>query len=434
MTEPFLPFLQSATLKAVAVGLLGLLLFAPLGMVMGLIEERAGRRDEVRQEVSAVWGGRQVVGGVALVVPFDVVQGTAPNQRVVTKRLITLPETLSIDAELVPEVRRRSIFTVVVYRTTVAVKGTIRRPDVTRLSASAVHWNQASVIARVGDLRGVVSVEPLRLGTQAVAMEPGDAQVFDGLAAAVTWDPAAESQPFQLDLVLAGSSALAFLPAGGTTEVTMHSSWADPGFTGAYLPTSSDIGSEGFRAIWRVNRLSRAYPSTWIDGEIEPNDLQRRIATSEFGANLVQTVDHYRQTDRAVKYGFLFILLTLGVFFAIEVVVGPRLHPIQYLLVGAALVVFFLLLLSLTEHIRFAAAYATAALATIGIIVGYSATILANRRSAAAIAAWLSAVYGMLYVLLQLEDLALLVGSIAVFTALAIAMYLTRKVNWYELR
>jgi inner membrane protein len=222
MTEPLLPFLQSATLKAVAVGLLGLLLFAPLGMVMGLIEERAGRRDEVRQEVSAVWGGRQVVGGVALVVPFDVVQGTTPNQRVVTKRLVTFPETLSIDAELLPEVRRRSIFTVVVYRTTVVVKGTIRRPDVTRLSASAVHWDQASVIARVGDLRGVVSVEPLRLGTQAVAMEPGDAQVFDGLAAGVTWDPAAESQPFQLDLVLAGSSALAFLPAGGTTEVTMH--------------------------------------------------------------------------------------------------------------------------------------------------------------------------------------------------------------------
>jgi inner membrane protein len=403
-------------------------------MVMGLVQERAGRRDEVRQDVSAVWGGRQVVGGVALVVPFDVAQGTAPNQRVVTKRLIALPETLSIDADLAPEIRRRSIFTVVVYRTTVTVKGTIKRPDVSRLNASAVHWDQASVMARVGDLRGVVSAEPLRLGGQAVAMEPGDTQAFSGLAAAVTWDPAAESQPFRLDLVLAGSSALAFLPAGGTTEVAMQSSWADPGFTGAYLPTSSEITPEGFRAAWRVNRLSRGYPSAWIDGEIDANDLQRRLAVSEFGVNLVQTVDHYRQTDRAVKYGFLFILLTLAVFFVIEVVVGPRLHPIQYLLAGAALVVFFLLLLSLTEHVRFATAYATAALATIGIIVGYSATILANRRSAAAIATWLSAVYGMLYVLLQLEDLALLVGSIAVFTALALAMYLTRKVNWYELR
>jgi inner membrane protein len=222
------------------------------------------------------------------------------------------------------------------------------------------------------------------------------------------------------------------VPTGKATEVSVTSSWPHPGFSGAFLPETRQTTAAGFTASWRVAYFARAYPQAWLNGAIDQDEHRRRVGASQFGLDLVQTVDQYQQAERATKYGLLFILLTFASFFLWELLQTLRLHPVQYLLVGCALIVFYLLLLSISEHVAFATAYLVAAGATVGLVGAYSAAILrAGLKGALVVGGWLASLYGLLFVLLQLEDVALLVGAIAVFAALALVMFLTRRVEWY---
>jgi inner membrane protein len=428
----------SAVLKVVAIGVLGTCLIVPLALVWILVAERLARRDAAVTETVSSIGRAQTVGGIVLDLPYDAVERLPTGATTtVTRHAYVHPDQLSIDATATPEVRHRSLYSVIVYRTTVRMTGTFSVPDLARLNAdpTAVRWDRAATTVEISDLRGTLAVSPLTFGDRRVTLEPmtGSNTVFmtgvRGLTP-LTADVTAPI-PFAVDLTLAGSEALRFLPSGKATDVHLASAWPDPGFNGAFLPTSRTTTARGFDARWQVSYLARAFPHAWLDTSVDRSTLLYQRNASTFGTQFVQAVDHYQQTERAVKYGLLFVMLTFTVFLLWELLANLRLHPVQYLLIGAALVVFYLLLLSLAEHMQFAAAYAIAATATIALVAAYAASVLAaGRRGALGIGAWLSALYGVLFVLLQLEDVALLVGSVFVFLMLALVMFLTRRIDW----
>jgi inner membrane protein len=427
-----------AVLKVVAIGVLATCLIVPLALVWMLVAERSTRRDAAVTEIVSSIGKAQTVGGIVLDLPYDALE-RQPNgsTATVTRHAYVHPDQLTIEATATPEVRHRSHFAVIVYRTTVRMTGTFSLPDLARLNAApvAVHWGRAATTVEISDLRGTRAVSPLTFGDRRVTLEPmtDTHTVFaSGVRGLTPVTPEATAQiPFAVDLTLAGSETLRFLPTGKATDVHLASDWSNPGFSGAFLPTTSTNTAQGFDARWQVSYLARAFPHAWLDCNTDRGTLRYQRAASTFGASFVQAVDHYQQTERAVKYGLLFVILTFTVFLLWELLRNLRLHPVQYLLIGAALVVFYLLLLSLAEHIPFAAAYGVAATATIALVAGYSASVLtAGLRGALGIGAWLSALYGVLFVLLQLEDVALLVGSVFVFLMLALVMYLTRRIDW----
>jgi inner membrane protein len=433
---------SSAVFKVVSIGFLGFCLLVPLALIWALVAERAARRDEVVKETTASVGGRQTVGGIVLDLPYDVPERQADGStRVVTRMAHAFPEKLAITARLAPEVRYRSQYGVTIYRTTVRMTGTILPPDLARLGAqaSAVHWDRAAVTVEIPDLRGTLAVSPLTFGDRQVALEPlaSPSQVFrSGIRGVAPLAPDAVAPiPFALDLTVAGSEALRFVPAGKSTEVSLESPWPTPGFQGAFLPATKSISTAGFKAAWQVSYLARSFPNAWLDVDTQPATLAAQRDLALFGVDLVQGVDHYQQVERAVKYGLLFVLLTFTVFLLWEILRNLQLHPVQYLLIGAALVVFYLLLLSLAEHLRFGLAYGIAAGATVALVAAYSGSVLKEGLAGAlGIGAWLSAAYGVLFVLLQLEDLALLVGSVFVFLVLAAVMFLTRRIDWSDMR
>jgi inner membrane protein len=434
---------SSAVLKVCAIGVLGMCLFIPLTLLWALVAERSSRRDEVVREVTASWGRAQTVGGIAIDLPYDAVERRDNGvTHVVTRHAYAFPEQLAIEATLTPELRHRSIYSVVVYRTTLKITGTIAPPDLAALGADAVavHWDRASVAVEIPDLRGTVAVSPLSWAGQPIVLEPmaddGGGAIVNGVRGATPLPADFKAAvPFAVELTLAGSEALKFVPTGKATTVRLSAPWPDPGFTGAFLPTSQRVSASGFDARWQVSYLASAFPHSWLGARLDRHQLIVQRTNSAFGVNLVQAVDHYQQVERAVKYGLLFVLLTFTVFLLWELLRNLRLHPVQYLLIGAALIVFYLLLLSLSEQIAFAAAYGIAAAATVALVSAYAASVLhAGLRGAAGIGLWLSALYGVLFVLLRLEDLALLVGSVFVFLVLAAVMYLTRRFDWSDMR
>ena len=233
-----------------------------------------------------------------------------------------------------------------------------------------------------------------------------------------------------MDLRLKGGRSLSFLPLGGETRVRMRSPWPAPRFSGAFLPASRKLLSSGFQAEWYVVSLSRGYPQSWRQGEVQPAALQ----ASRFGVELMVPVDTYQKVLRSVKYGILFVLLPFLVFFLLEVFSGRRVHAMQYLLVGFAECLFYLLLLSVSEQLGFGATYLLAGLCTVGLIAFYAGHALGSRRRGLLLAPVLGAAYAFLYTALQSEDHALLIGSLGLFTILAGVMILTRKLDWYRPR
>ncbi len=225
-----------------------------------------------------------------------------------------------------------------------------------------------------------------------------------------------------------GSEQLEFLPLGGETKVDIKSRWSSPSFTGAYLPNTREV-TDGFSANWSISSFGRSYPQQWVDGETD----QQTILNARFGVSLIQSVDFYTKIDRTIKYAVMFIAITFLAFFLFEILSKIKIHPFQYLLVGFALALFYLLLLSFSERFGFLPAYVISTMATIGLIASYSAKVLKANKKASIVSALLALLYSYLYVIVQLEDLALFYGSILLFALLALTMYLTRNIDWYRI-
>jgi inner membrane protein len=447
---------ESAFVKVMMVGFLMIVMLIPLGMIHGRIYERTARRDEVVAEVSRTWSNKQVAGGFILSVPYTVSSTNDYGKPITIERVARfLPETLAIDGRLVPDFRHRSLFEVPVYTAHLTMTGTFRPPNLAalRIDESTARFHDAWLTIGVGDLRGVnqgVSVtwngvalptspalDTAGIGSQAMDVKiPGLAAASSAATSSAATASAAAAPaeiPFEVKIDLKGTQEMNFQPGGRTTTVRLASTWPHPAFAGAFLPDKSGISDAGFDAEWRLSHLGRGYPQAWRDEDMRPQQIEQAAVASRFGVTLFTPVDIYHRAERSTKYGALFILLTFCTFFVVELLQRRRLHPIQYLLVGAALCLFYLLLLSLSEHIGFGYAYLAAAAGTIGIIGMYAGHVLGGLWQGVRMVAGLSLLYGFLYVLLQLEDYALLVGSIVLFLILATVMWATRRVDWYAI-
>lgn len=430
---------DSTAFKLLVTGGLILILLIPLGMVESLVRERERRGDEVAEEVAASWGGRQVLAGPVLTVPYHWHDKDSKGRRITyTTVAHFLPEALKVDGRIAPERRHRGIFEAAVYRADLQVSGTFRRPSFAAWGRAPedVVWDDAYLSVGVPDLRGIRSGIGLAWGERQLQFEPGGAEPGfwgSGLKVKVPGLKTGKSgdiYAFSFPLGINGSQQLQFLPFGKQTAVSLHSSWPSPSFSGAFLPVDREVTDTGFDARWVVSWFGRSYPQQWRHDEADSLAPKSALEASAFGVDLLLPVDAYQKTERSVKYGMLFLLLTFLTFFLYEVFNPFSLHPIQYLLVGAALCLFYLLLLSVSEHVPFVYAYLTAAAATVLLIGGYSIAILRGALRALLMTVVLGVLYGYLYVLLQLEDYALLLGSIGLFVILALVMYLTRRIDW----
>jgi inner membrane protein len=433
---------SSVVVRLLVMGLLMVLLLVPLTMVQSVVTERAGRRSEVAEEVSATWGAAQTIAGPVLVVPYRCTTTDANGKQTQTiNRASFLPDVLDVQGVADTDVRKRSLFKVVVYKARLRMSGRFATPDLASITRPGTEplWNEATINIGITDPRGIARRMALKWNGQDIAFAPGiaDTGLFStGLHAAVPLSlPGPQGGiPFSLDLDLNGTRDLRLLPAGSDTSLQLSSGWPHPGFAGAPLPESRSVGGQGFSATWRVPYFGRGFPPAWTDSGLDREKVKAQAEAASFGVSFVQPVDIYQQAERAVKYASLFIVLTFVVFFLCEVMRARLLHPVQYVFVGFAICVFYLLLLSISEHVGFDVAYASAATATTLLIGTYSAFALGGAREGALMGTAVAALYGFLYLLLRLEDYALLAGSVGLFAMLALLMLATRRVNWYELR
>ncbi len=420
------------SLKLILIGILGLSLLIPALMVRGLIEERRARRGEVVREISDKWGGDQIILGPMLRVVCTLSRVDDENKPyTVTRTLTTLPDTYSVDGQLQTEVRKRGIFEAVLYSSEVNVNGTLRIPAIPfgNEPMETIVRVEAYLLMGIQDLKGIRSSVTGEFADQKIELQagPGTIQEARRLQAPVELPDTGELLSFSIRLELNGSGGLYFSPVGKTTEIHLHSDWNAPSFDGAFLPQSSEVDGEGFQAHWKVLSYNRSFPQTWINQEANLDD-------SRFGVRLVIPADIYQQTHRTAKYAIIFILFTFSGFFLAEVISCSRVHPMQYLMIGSGLVVFYLLLLSLAEHLGFGLSFLLASGATILLLGWYAGQIMQLARFGLGVSLILSLMYAYLYILLQSSDHALLLGSLAVFAVLGITMFVTRKIDWYQIQ
>jgi len=427
---------QSASIKVLTIGFLILVLLIPLGMIKGTVAGRDQTSLAAKQDIQRTWGKSQLIAGPVLVVPYDIVHVNDRGERIINKsQLYFLPKDLDIESAVDAEVRYRGIHKVPVYSTLTTLSGTINWPAAEGLGIDAnnIHWINASIAVGISDARAIAESPNLQLNGQTVPFVPGGQQIvgFPPLILApigkLIGDDLPENLTFSITLSIKGSDALRFLPLGDTTTANMRSGWSSPSFSGSYLPDTRDVNDAGFTASWKISSIGRTLPTSW-----SARSRSAELASdSAFGVDLYMPISVYRLTLRATSYGILFVGLTFVVYFLFETVAGLRLHPLQYLMVGLANVLFYLLLVSFAEHIGFGLAYLLSSTASSALTVGYSLSVLGGRTRGMVMAAILVVLYSFLYLTLNAETYALLAGSLGLWVTLAMIMYLTRRIDWY---
>lgn len=421
---------QRPLVKGSIIAALILILLIPASLLRGLVHEREERQRQVVAEVSSKWAGGQTILGPVLAVPYNIILKAADGRAVEQRKMAYfLPDALRIKGSVQPEERHRSLYTVALYRSGISLAGRFNALPLQSLGLAPEQmvWSDARLMLGLNDPRGLEEEVVLQWGGTSRALEAGMPQNRLGIGGlSVPVNIAAQSgADFSIALKLKGSERLYFTPVGRTTEVSLQSPWKDPAFDGQYLPTTSTINKTGFESSWKVLHVARTYGQSWT------GDGQPEILKSAFGVRLIQPTDGYAKTDRSVKYAILFIGLTFALAFFIELLQKRPVHPLQYGLVGAALCVFYTLLLSISEYTAFNTAYAIAATATVALISGYMWSLFGKLSVALTFACVLGGLYGYIFILLQLQDYSLLFGSIGLFVILAALMWASRKVDWY---
>ena len=413
--------------KFIVCAILTLVLLIPSLMLNSLVDERMSRRNAAIAEMNAKWGPPQCVAG-----PLLVVQRKAlANERNVSRppALKILPDSFEGSVDLQPEKRSRGLFETVIYTAKISLKGHFSPPDLTRLGLPPgdLEPESAAAVLGVSDIGGIVEKVSFKANGVELPVSPGvGAAGFTSAGFSVKLSPEllAKGFDFSLEMALNGSGELTLVPVGRNSELNFKSTWADPSFTGSKLPNSKKVGPDGFSAAWRIGELSSGIPLDWC--LTNDNATLQRAAC---GAKLIITADMYQQTARSVKYAALFIVLTFVALIFAESICKVNVHPLQYALIGLALVVFYTLLLSLGEKLGFGRAYLISAAAVALQIALYAWAVFSKAKPALAMAAVLAALYGFLYILLCLDDYALIFGSIGLFIALAVMMALTKDAN-----
>lgn len=431
---------ESVSVKLAFIGLLIILLLIPSSLVQNLIQERSLRQDETDKQVSEQYSGEQLVQGPVLVIPYKKQLKETDNTgkevtKDVTSNLFMLPNELSYNANVSPDILHRGIFEVVVYNGTVKVSGNFTKADLASLSITTDQLmpEKAKLLFSISDLKGLKTNPQLKIAGQTAIAEPafGDTVFANGLQVAVNLSGIVDKTiPFEFNLDLKGSKELSFLHLGKTTDVTVKGNWSSPSFDGRYLPDTRNIDTKSntFNAKWRMLYYNRPFPQQWVD---DLNVLKTKKANdATFGVKLRLPVDQYQKTTRSSKYAILIIMLTFISLFLTEMISKHRIHVFNYVLIGAAMIVYYILLLSFSEQVGFTFAYLTASAATVILVAAFLRSLIKSFKTAGLFAFILSLFYSFIYVIIQLEDLALLVGSVALFLVVATLMYFSRKINW----
>jgi inner membrane protein len=425
-------FMNSYSVKMIIVTGLAIILMIPAVLIQEIVAERMQYSEQVKTELYAQWGGKQIVAGPVLNIPFTVQEHNENNQGVLERSGIAhfLPETLNTEGNLIPEIRYRGIYKVVVYEGRLKIKGSFVRPDLQQLDIphAQYNWDAAYFTMGISDMRGIKNLPELVVNGQQCTVQPGvaDNDLFNsGLT--IKPDSIDLTQPFnfEINLVLNGSADLSVEALGKTSDVSIQADWADPSFTGEFLPETREVTKKGFSATWVVTHLNRNFPQQWIGQKYNTHE-------ANLGVELLVPVDHYQKAMRSVKYAILFIALNFIVFLFIEIRNKTRIHPFQYSLVAFALLIFYVLLTSISEQIGFNSAYLISALAVTTLISWYTHSILNNTRSTIWVILLQTGLYIFLFTILQLHDYALLVGSIGLFVILAIIMKASQQIKWYS--
>jgi inner membrane protein len=420
----------SAIIKVFSIGIFVVLLLIPASMISSLMKERELRKDSVVSEINQKWGRSQIITGPFFTVPYKSYYKNEKEESTFTiQYLHILPENINISGSIYPQIRYRSIYEAVLYNTRININGSFTFPALNRnIDPENVLWEQALFSIGIEDMRGIQDSIIVEFNEKEYRASPGlktSDISLSGVQCAVPLSPANGGSRFSLNLNLNGSEQLHFIPVGKTTTVNLQSTWASPSFNGSFLPAAEEVSDSGFSASWSILHLNRNYPQVW-EGE------QYNVGESSFGLKLLITADIYQKSIRLSKYALMFILFTFSAFFLTEIISKKRVHPIQYMLIGLAIILFYILLLSLSEHMNFNIAYILSAGAITAIITGYSKSIIRDNRFTLSVFGILTTLYAYLYIVLQLEDHALIMGSIGLLIILSTVMYITRKIDWYS--
>ncbi|MFK7886121.1 MAG: cell envelope integrity protein CreD [Gammaproteobacteria bacterium] len=426
---------RSVGLKLAMIGFLVLVLLLPTAMIEGVVRERAALEHEARGNIMQAFGHAQTLSGPILRIPYRQPKIAANGKRFEkTGAIYHLPRNATFKTNVDTQERYRGLYTIPVFETSVAIEAQFDPVALSELNLddATIEFDRAQLVIGLSDPRTLRSTPIATVNNLDLTFGPGKrlhadiGPTIDVALRDTGFTDATKTLSVITQLEFAGTDRLQFLPVGDTQSVFMNANWPDPSFAGHYLPSTRNISDAGFDAQWHVTSLGRLYPGTWVDDDVTAPNLHQ----SAFGTHFKPALNTYDRARRAVHYAVLAIVLTFACFFLFDVLNALRLHPFQYLLVGFANCLFFLLLLSLAEHIGFALAYAISAIASIGLIGGYSVTVLGAAKRALLCCAVLAALYGFVYMTLRAQSYALLAGSLGLWCVLAAVMYLTRRVDW----
>jgi len=450
---------ESVTVKLTSIVFLILIMLVPQSWIRSLILEREARAEAVVIEIASKWSGEQTLTGPVLVIPFfkheKVDKGKDGVEiRTSIDQAFFLPEHLKITGKVDPQILYRGIFEAAVYESSLTMSADFLAPDFQTLGVvpEDIDWKDAHLILGIRDLRGISENPKLNMGDQRLSGEPSSSIGLtseapytstpeseypdrardpagksneNGIVARLLWRTAGDfRRSVTINLNLKGSTLLYFTPVGKITEVTLAGSWANPSFDGEFLPVSRSVTKAGFNAGWKVLHFNRPFSQQWTG-------TNQKISGSEFGVKLVIPVDQYQKSTRTAKYGVLVILLTFLSLFMVEIMKKVRIHPFQYILIGAALIIYYSLLLSFSEQLGYNLAYLVATTATVTMITLYSVTFLGDRKAIILFGSLLISFYGFIFIIIQQQDYSLLLGSLGLFLILGLIMYLSRNIKWY---
>jgi len=448
---------ESITVKLMSIGFLVLILLIPSSWIQDLMHERQTRAEDVMQEVSSKWSGSQTLSGPILVIPFKVRQKIDHGKDGIeiqeyTQKYFLLPETLDVNGDVDPTLLHRGIFDAAVYTSSLNIKANFCKPDFASLEISneMVLWKDAYMIFSITDLRGISENPSFAVGGSTKLTEPSsdlgvsvrkfreisipypqtnnEVSEFssNGIVTKLGWQ---SEQDFagntSIKIKLKGSNRLSFNPTGKTTTVQLKGPWGNPSFDGEFLPENRTVTDDAFTANWKILHFNRPFAQQWTENGV-------KLGGSEFGVKLIVPVDQYQKSIRTSKYGQLIIILTFVALFLVEITKKIRIHPFQYILIGAALIIYYTLLISFSEQVGYNFAYWIATVATVGLIGFYSFSFLQNLKLVVVFTSLLVIFYSFIFIIVLQQDFSLLLGSIGLFMIVGSLMYFARKVKWYN--
>ena len=437
----------SITARMLMVGFLIVILLVPLSYIESLIFERSMRKDAAINEINQQWGNEVLIYGPILEIPYKTYTEKTvldkETQKTYTETIekiqyfYSFPENLLINSNINPEEKKRGIYSTAVYNSAIKINGNFIKPDIKNLDIEPkdILWDKAKLVVQSSNVKGVYGAN-IEFGNKnyAITSEYNEAnnknrygitlhtletKYLDQIDFSLV-----DSIAFNIEFNIKGSEQIRFIPVGKTTEATISSNWKTANFFGEFLPYNDDkITENGFNAKWKILELNRPFSQEY---KYNIPDLTEYAS----GVNFMIPIDDYQKSERSAKYGFLVITLTFLVFFLIQTLSKINIHPFQYLMIGLALTMFYTLLVSISEHSNFLKAYLIAGISVVVLISVYSKSILKNIKFPLFIALSLTALYTFIYVIIQLENYALLVGSIGLFMILATVMFVSRKIDW----